>query len=217
MTKSRRKRSRHRFPRVYKPAATPGPRQRADSAASAQTPPPPLPPPSNRAGALPSGAARGACACARLETRFAEIGDGGGRGNFAAAGGFGTAGGAACPRAGEHRAEAAAGADAAPGPAGGPALPGDGGCGYRRFGSWRRCPLPLLGDRVPGPLCGASPLASARTPSRCPGSGRPLGSCRSEQSRPTGRFRGRTRPPDSQPRAGLAASGLPSLPPARGP
>lgn len=86
------------------------------------------------------------CACAGLGPRpFGELGHGGGRGSFAEAGGFRTACGTACLGAGEHRAEEAAGADAAPGPAGGPALPGDGGCGYRRFGPWRRCPFPLAG------------------------------------------------------------------------
>lgn len=76
-----------------------------------------------------------------------QVGDGGDRRTFPPAGGFRTVGGAASILAGEHRAEAAAGVDAAPGPAGRPALRGDGSCGYRRFGPWRRLSLSSPGRR----------------------------------------------------------------------
>ena len=96
---------------------------------------------SNCAGALPIGGGAGdsamgslghalgqQCACAGLEPPTITGGDGRRRGSFVGAGGFRTTNGAVCLSAGEHRAEAAAGADAAPGPAGGPALPSDGSC-----------------------------------------------------------------------------------------
>ena len=102
---------------------------------------------SNCAGALPIGGGAGdsakgslghalgqQCACAGLEPPTVTGGDGRRRGSFVGAGGFRTTNGAVCLSAGEHRTEAAAGADAAPSPAGGPALPGNGSCNYWRFG-----------------------------------------------------------------------------------
>jgi hypothetical protein len=90
------------------------------------------------------------CACAGLEPLTVELGgDGSGGAGLVGASGFRTAHGAACVRTREHRAEAAAGADAAPGPAGGPALPGDGGCGHWRFGPGGAFPFPLPVSRVP--------------------------------------------------------------------
>lgn len=121
-----------------------------------------------------------------------QVGDGGGRSNFARAGGFRTVGGAASVLAGEHRAEAAAGVDAAPGPAGRPALRGDGSCGYRRFGPWRR--LSLSSPARPG----TASRVWRRVPSRLRAHPSPSreGICsaslvEAELFRTKGRFRGR--------------------------
>lgn len=85
--------------------------------------------------------------------------DGRGPGSFAGAGGFR---GAPCVGASEHRAQAAAGADAAPGPADCSALPGGG--GYpRRFAT--SFPSPdLTGGLLlvhPAPTCACDPRVQA--------------------------------------------------------
>lgn len=135
-------------------------------------------------------------------SQFAEkVGDGGG-GSFARAGGFGTAGGAACLGAGEHRAEAAARADAAPGPAGGPTLPGDGGCSYRRFGPWRRLPLSSLGRPLPHPGWGIdSPRVCAQALPQSAEEARSAGFVEAGCPRPQRESAVEAGPPDSQLRA----------------